>query len=414
MSDINLEPPQPVSVAGPWRLLWVAFAAQAGVSFVELGIPILAPFVKEDLRLSALGVGFIVTALNVGRLIGSVPAGQLSDRLGERLVLVGSGLGLAVFAAAGAAGSYGVLLVVLVAAGIFSGAATPAGSRLVLAAFPRERRGLPMGVRQAAIPLGALGAAIALPLAATAIGWRLTLAIGALIPLLGCLPALALRFPPVEPDGGATGLSALRTIAANRKILYAGLWAVAAVGGQYALLTYLALYLEQDLGVARTPAFALLALSTLTGFAGRLAWGWASDRFFGSLRRPVLVVISLSGVVSTAMLAVATPGLGVIVAGLGAALAGFCLIGWQGVWVTMVSELAPEGRSGTAVGYALLFTNAGIICWPPLLGLLADLTGSFRLSWAVLGAALLIALIPLAAIKRQNPMSDIGLSGKVR
>ncbi len=29
--------------------------------------------------------------------------------------------------------------------------------------------------------------------------------------------------------------------------------------------------------------------------------------------------------------------------------------------MTMVSELAPEGSSGTAVGYALLFTNAGII-----------------------------------------------------
>jgi MFS family permease len=269
---------------------------------------------------------------------------------------------------------------------------------VVLAAFPRESRGLPMGIRQAAIPLGGLAAAIALPLLASAWGWRWTLAAAAIVPLVGTAIIAGARMPaPVGGDAG--GRSHLALIARTPKIVYAGIWALVFVGGQYALLTYLALYLEDDLGVGRTEAFATVALANLMGVAGRLAWGWLSDRAFGSRRRPGLVALSLLGILSTALLAGAPSGEAMPVVVVGAALGGFCLIGWQGLWVTMVSELAPEGSSGTAVGFALLFTNAGIVLWPPLLGLTADVTGSFRWSWALLGAALVAALWPLRQIR---------------
>lgn len=412
MSDISLLTSSPRKSGrapfGPWQLLWVAFVAQAAISLVELGIPVLAPFIKDDLQLSAFAVGIVVTSLNVGRFVGSVPAGQLADRLGERRVLIASGVGLSAFAMLGALGSYHVLLVALICAGVFSGAATPAGSRLVLVAFPRERRGLPMGIRQAAIPLGALVASITLPLSAGIVGWRWTLAGAAVVPILGAGISALARIPPPPKTPGGQQMRTLREIARTRKILYAGLWALLFVGGQYALLTYLVLYLENDLGMGRTEAFALLALSNLTGFAGRLVWGWVSDRFFGSRRRPGLELLSVIGIASTALLAAAPAGnAATLVAGIGAALGGFCLIGWQGLWVTMVSELAPEGSSGTAVGYALLFTNAGIVVWPPLLGLTADVTGSFRWSWVLLGVALVLSLVPLRAIARHPPMSDI-------
>lgn len=388
---------------GAWQLLAVAFAAQAAISFVELGVPVLAPFIKAGIGLSAVEVGLVVAALNVGRFIGSVPAGHVADRIGERLVLIASGLGLAVFAALAAGASYELLMLALVFAGIFSGAATPAGSKLVLAAFPRERRGLPMGIRQAAIPLGALFASIALPVAAHAFGWRSTLALAAIVPLLGTVAVICARTPAAAPAVATAGRSPLAEIARNRKITYAGIWALLFVGGQYALLTYLVLYLEDDLRYSRTLAFGLLALSNATGFVGRLAWGWLSDRFFDSRRRPGLVAVTVSGAFSAALLALA-PGHGsVVVAAVGAALGGFCLIGWQGLWVTMVSELAPDGSSATAVGFALLFTNAGIVVWPPLLGFVADATGSFRWSWVVLGVMLVASLWPLAAIRRVGP-----------
>jgi MFS family permease len=71
--------------------------------------------------------------------------------------------------------------------------------------------------------------------------------------------------------------------------------------------------------------------------------------------------------------------------------------------MTMVSELGPPGSAGTAVGFGMLFTNAGIVAWPPLLGLAADLTGSLRWSWVVLGVALVVALWPLRQIRFARP-----------
>lgn len=382
----------------------MAFGVQAAVSFVELGVPVLAPFVKEGLALSAFQVGVVVTALNVGRFAASLPAGHVADRLGERGVLVGAGLGTAAFALLAAGGSYGVLLAALVVAGLFSGATTPAGSRLVLVAFPRERRGLPMGIRQAAIPLGALGAAIALPPLAEAAGWRWALAAAALLPLGAAVAAWGAMAPSaagsVEAGGGR---AALREIAGNRKILLAGIWALLFVGGQYALLTYLVLYLDDDLGFSLHGAFVVLAVATAAGFAGRLAWGWLSDVAFESRRRPGLVIATLAGAGSSLLFAVVPGGAPAAVAVLAATVAGFCLIGWQGLWVAMVSELAPEGRAGTAVGYALTFTSAGIIAWPPLLGLAADVAGNFRWSWVVLTVALVASLGPLLAIGRVPP-----------
>jgi sugar phosphate permease len=391
----------PPRLLGAWQLLAVAFVAQGAVSFVELGVPVLAPFVKNGLALSAFEVGIIVTAMNLGRMGGALPSGHVADRLGERIVLVGSGIGMAACAVAAAfAGPFWLILAVLAAAGVFAGATTPAGSRLVLAAFPRERRGLPMGIRQAAIPLGALVASLVLPPLAQALGWRAALAVAAAVPLAGALAAAGAmaRVPPGA--AGAAGSAALRSIAGNRKILLAGLWALLFVGGQYALLTYLVLYLDTELGFSLHGAFAVLSGATAAGFAGRLAWGWLSDAVFGSRRRPGLVLVTLTGIVAAVVLAVAPANGFPAITAAAATLGGFSLIGWQGLWVTMVSELAPEGASGTAVGYALTFTSAGIVLWPPLLGLTADVAGTFRWSWVLLASALTASLVPLAAIAR--------------
>ena len=380
---------------GPWQLLAAAFAAQAAISFVELGVPILAPFIKDGLGLSAFALGVLVGSLNVGRFAGSVPAGQLADRLGERLVLIASGLGLCLFAILAAAATYWPMLLALVFAGVFSGAATPAGSRVVWPPSRASRADCRWGsARQrshsAASPRPSRS------LLASAWGWRWTSRPRRSSPSRTAVIAAA-RCRRVGSAAGSR--SHLALIARTPKIAYAGIWALVFVGGQYALLTYLALYLEDDLGVDRTEAFAAVALANLSGVAGRLAWGWLSDRAFGSRRRPGLVLLSLLGILSTALLAGAPPGDALPVVMVAAALGGFCLIGWQGLWVTMVSELAPEGSSGTAVGFALLFTNAGIVLWPPLLGLTADVTGSFRWSWALLGAALVAALWPLRQIR---------------
>jgi MFS family permease len=82
-------------------------------------------------------------------------------------------------------------------------------------------------------------------------------------------------------------------------------------------------------------------------------------------------------------------------------VAGISLIGWQGIWASLVSELAPQHAIGTAVGYGLTFTNIAIVAWPPVLGLVADAAGSFRAAWLVLTVALALSMLALAAVEER-------------
>jgi MFS family permease len=149
--------------ARPWRLLGAAVVAQVGISVIDQGIPTLTGFIKTDLGVSAAGAGLVVSSFTFGRIFGSYGAGVAADRLGERRVLVAGGLAAGGLVALAATAPLGALVALLIVAGVASAASTPAGGRLVLVSFPRERRGLALGVRQTGIPVGGLVAAALLP-----------------------------------------------------------------------------------------------------------------------------------------------------------------------------------------------------------------------------------------------------------
>src|SRR5206468_5918607 len=91
--------------------------------------------------------------------------GLLADRVGERLVL---GVGLVACAvalvAAGHAGSFGSLILLVGLAGAAGASVNAASGRAVMQWFPAAERGFALGVRQTAIPLGGLVAAVVLPM----------------------------------------------------------------------------------------------------------------------------------------------------------------------------------------------------------------------------------------------------------
>jgi MFS transporter, ACS family, hexuronate transporter len=89
-----------------------------------------------------------------------------------------------------------------------------------------------------------------------------------------------------------------------------------------------------------------------------------------------------------------------------AALAGFALIGYQGLFITLLAEMAGPRRVGAATGFAVTFVQSAIALTPPLYGLVADVSGSYRAVWAVLVVALLLALVPAMLIRESAAASD--------
>jgi MFS family permease len=84
------------------------------------------------------------------------------------------------------------------------------------------------------------------------------------------------------------------------------------------------------------------------------------------------------------------------------ALAGLALIGYQGLLITMIAEVAGPERVGAATGFAITFIACAIAASPPLYGLVADLAGSYRAIWAALAVVLAVALLPAMLVREHG------------
>jgi MFS family permease len=386
----------PLSLS-PWRLLAVAIVSQFGFSAADQGVPLLAGFVKADLGVSSTLAGLAVSSVLFGKIFGSYLAGEAADRIGEHTVLVGAGVVASAFILAGAASPLAVLFPLLFCAGIVGAASTPAGGRLILLAFPPERRGFALGLRQAGIPAAGLAMALILPPIAHRAGWRWSIAAIAAIMALSVVPLLLTAVPRAAQN--LARASAGRHIATNPELRRLTAWNCLFVTGQFTLLTFLPLDLHQRAGLSLPRAALLVALAQVTGIGGRLFWGAMSDRSLSNGRKPLLLVVNAVGLTSALALFLVprTVPLG-LTFGL-AAVAGVGLIGYQGLWMTMVAETAGPEAVGAAMGFAVTFAFLAAALTPPLYGLAADLAGTYQAVWGVLSAALALALVPALRLR---------------
>lgn len=146
---------------------WLTLAAgtialTAGCTF-QYGLAYLIPALRAQ-GLSLEQAGILVACPTVGLLLTLVAWGAAADRFGERVVLASglAGAGVVLLAAAHVRGT-AALGACLVAAGASGGSVYAASGRLILGWFAASQRGLAMGIRQSAQPLGVAVAAVSLP-----------------------------------------------------------------------------------------------------------------------------------------------------------------------------------------------------------------------------------------------------------
>ena len=311
----------PVVTPRAWTMLAIGIGAQvAGTVFVTLPA-VLIPYLSTTRGLSLAQGGTLAGAATLGMVLTLVAWGALADRHGERLVLAG-GLALTALCALGAILTDGTawLTVLLLLGGAGAASANAASGRVVLGWFPRERRGLAMGVRQVSQPLGVtvaaltvpplaaghgLGAALALPLALTTL-----LCVACLVGIVDPprpghepVPAAAAPPPTGAPAPGAPPAAASST---NPYRHSSFLWRVHAVSAllvvpQYTLTTFGLVWLMGHGALSTGAAGLVLGLSQFVGAAGRVVIGVASDHV-GS-RVLLLRRVSAAGVVVMLLLA---------------------------------------------------------------------------------------------------------------
>jgi len=388
----------------PWVALALATLAHALGSFSALSVAPLTPFLLDALDLTRAQVGLLLPAAYLGGVAMSLPAGWLTDRVGVRGALAG---GLAVIgcmvALASLADGLGRILGCLVVAGFGFSVLNPATGKAVIDWFPPRRRGVAMGVKQTGLTLGGVVGALVLPPLAAASDWRHALA-AAGFTSIACALVIAFAYPRRSVSGTVPHLDPARLRELPAFLRRPGVRVVLTCGlalsmAQSSLLAYLTLYGRDVWGLSSVEAARLLALAQLGGTGSRLAWGVVSDRYFGSRRRPGIVISAGIAVASFGVLAT-TLALPTALGALLAIAAGAAAFGWVGLYFTLVAELGGARYAGLLTGVAVTFSWSGVLVGPPLFGALLQASG-WSLPWLVLAA---IALGVAFVLPRPRPL----------
>ena len=151
-----------IGAGARWSIMVVSLLATASSFLFINGVAFLIPSLEACARHPADAAALLASMPSWGMVVTLVLWGYVLDRVGERVVMT-AGSALTAIAAYAAASAHSM---VLIGVFCFSAAwprpvATRAGGRLVSGWFPPHQRGLAMGIRQTAQPLGiALGAMI--------------------------------------------------------------------------------------------------------------------------------------------------------------------------------------------------------------------------------------------------------------
>ncbi len=389
-----------------WAMLAVSTAAQGASALFATGVAFLIPELHDDRHLSLAQAGVLVAMPTLGFVLTLMLWGALVDRVGERQVLV-TGLSLTALAAgaAAASGTYVLVGAFLLLGGMAAASTNAASGRVVVGWFPPEQRGLAMGIRQMAQPLGVGLAALTIPPLASAHGIGAGLALAAAVAAVTAVACAVVIKDPPRPSRAAASAAQLANPYRGSSLLWRihGV-SVLLVVPQFVVWTYGLVWLISDRGWSAGTAGALITVAQLLGAFGRIAVGAWSDRV-GSRMRP-LRWVAVAGV--AVMLALAfTDWLGSAVSVFFLVVATVVSVADNGLAFTSVAEIGGPFWGGRAMGAQNTAQYVAAAAVPPVLGALIGAFG-YPLAFALTALTPAIA-IPLVPVDLEQSRMSVGV-----
>jgi sugar phosphate permease len=375
-----------------WTILSAGVFAQATFSAILLGLPAIAPAIQDHYELSLTQIGVVLAAINFGSLATMLLWGIVADWIGERAVIAigqtGTAAGL-VWAAH--ASSYAELVAALSAVGALGAGVNAASGRAVMAWFGEEERGLALGIRQMATPLGGALAAVTLPALNQGISLRAAFeGLAAASFVAAVVGTVLLRAEPHEDH------SVLARPLRDPRVWRICTASTFYVATQISLLGFFVLFLHDRRGVSTGVAAGALAVTQVLGGIARIALGRLSDRLRMRIVPLRWVALGLALTVGLTAALVDAPTWIVLTA---LVVAGTFGMSWNGLSFTAAAEAAGRARSGIAIGLQQTFLSAGSIVAP-----IGFATAVHHASWRV--AFVLAALSPLVGYALLSPLAE--------
>ncbi|KHK57937.1 MFS transporter [Ralstonia sp. A12] len=419
MTTAALSPAAPAHVSHHhrWKVLGVGVAANASFSAAFSGIPTTAVFIRSSYHLGNAELGIALGLLGLGIAISELPWGLLTDRWGDRTVLL-AGLGataLALFVMAcfvapmhGSVPPLAWLAAGMLSVGLLGGSVNGSSGRAVMGWFREGERGLAMSIRQTAVPLGGGIGALVLPSLAAHAGFAVVYGVlAAACALTAVLTWLWVHEAPdvvttIAKTEATAGPGPLRDPVLWRMALSIGLLCVP----QGAVVAFATVFLR-DFAHANVLTLSLTMAAVQGGAAVMRVWsGRWTDRH-GNRRAYLLTCARLSAALFVVLAGVAwmTTALPIDLSIMRAALvvaivvAGICVSAWHGVGFTEMATLAGVQRAGTALGLG----NTGAFSALGLTSLFLPHVlawSSWPVVWLVTAGCALIAWRVLPAVHR--------------
>ncbi len=358
------------------------------VALALLSLPVMGPEVARSLQLAPSLVGVYVSICYLGAMVASLLGGAASRRWGAirvsqaGLLLCASGLLLCAMPWLPALALGAVLI------GLGYGPITPASSHVLARTTPAHRMSLVFSIKQTGVPVGSMLAGAIVPSLMLAVDWRATLALVA----LACVACAGMSQPlrgSLDDDrnassafGAGGALGSLRLVLSHPALATMAACSFLFSMVQMSLTTYLVTFLHEDLSHGLVAAGLMLAFVQFGGVGGRIAWGYAADRWMGA--RPMLIALAVVMAGSALATALIGPGVPQPLLVLLLVVFGASAIGWNGVYLAEVARRAPPGQAGVATGGTLACTFLGVVLGPPVFGLLSELSGTYRAGFGAL------------------------------
>lgn len=390
-------------------------------------LSVMAPLVKQDLHIDDAQMGILFSCFFIGYCLFCFLGGWAADRFGPRRVFAwAAGIWSLFCGATALAGNFTHLLIMRVLFGIGEGPMGTTTNKSISNWFPRKETGRAVGFTNAGQPLGAAVAAPIVGLVGLHFGWRISFVAIALLGFVWLAFWLWLfrdkpeehpRVTEQERQLITTQRPATRNAEAGARP--AGIWryvfslpvlGVAAAFFcfnyiQFFFLSWLPSYLTDYQHLDIKSMSLIGVLPWLGATAGFIGGGLISDAIYRRtgnflLSRKLVIFAGLAVAAVSVMLTAWAENVVFAVALITLASV-FAYMTPQACW-SLLQDIVPADRIGTAGGFVHLLANLAGILSPAITGFLIQYGGGYASAFLLASALALTGIALLALFVRQR------------
>ncbi len=367
-----------------FREVWLITSGHALTHWYPATFYLLLPLIGQELGLSYVQIGSVLTTQAVAGALSNIPGGLIVDSVGRKGLLMGVSLFWigAPYLLMGFTHEYWLLLTCAALVGIGNNLWHPTAIPLLAQRFP-DRRGLAVSIHGMGGNLGDAFAPLAVGFLLEVMSWREVVVLN-VIPgvVMACVILFGLRRMQapgpgrsetdevqVQPVKRRELLRDFAQLIGNRTLVMLSVSSAFRAMTQSALLTFLPLFLKDEMGYATAVIGACMFGLQAAGFAAAPIAGHFSDTMG---RRRIIMSSMMTSAVVLLLMAFAgrSPAFVFLVSFLG-----FFLFAIRAVLQAWLLDATPPNMGGTSIGILFGVQAVGGAIGPFVGGLLADQYG---------------------------------------